>query len=257
MDTIRRKLSKKKNKTFLEKVKHNKGSKRYELHKKAKETLSNGDLFTAVKLPQGESREEWMAANTIDFFNQVNFVYGGIMEYCTHQSCPVMSAGSKFEYLWSEEPSRHSSKNTAEKAKKPIKLPAPDYIDALLKWVHEKLNDEELFPSNGTFPEDFVPQLTKIFRRLFRVYAHLYYSHYDQMLDLGTDKHINTCLKHFYLFSEEFSLIEKKELVPLQTLIDNLLNNKDQPLTSLKSEKSEKNGKSEDSKLFLLKNFLL
>ena len=31
----------------------------------------------------------------VDFFNQINMLYGTITEHCTTESCPVMSAGPK------------------------------------------------------------------------------------------------------------------------------------------------------------------
>ena len=48
-------------------------------------------------LPEGEDLNEWVAVNTVDFFNQINMLYGTITEFCTEQSCPVMSAGPKYE----------------------------------------------------------------------------------------------------------------------------------------------------------------
>ena len=32
----------------------------------------------------------------VDFFNQINMLYGTLTEFCTDQSCPVMSAGPKY-----------------------------------------------------------------------------------------------------------------------------------------------------------------
>ena len=31
----------------------------------------------------------------VDFFNQINMLYGTITDHCTTESCPVMSAGPK------------------------------------------------------------------------------------------------------------------------------------------------------------------
>lgn len=31
----------------------------------------------------------------VDFFNQINMLYGTITEFCTETSCPVMSAGPR------------------------------------------------------------------------------------------------------------------------------------------------------------------
>lgn len=54
-----------KSKTFKPRKQHAKGTKRYELHKKAKVTLGSGDLRQAVALPAGEEVNEWLAVNTV------------------------------------------------------------------------------------------------------------------------------------------------------------------------------------------------
>jgi MOB kinase activator 1 len=40
-------------------------------------------LHEAVKLPPGEDLMEWIAVNTVDFFNQINMLYGTLTEFCT------------------------------------------------------------------------------------------------------------------------------------------------------------------------------
>jgi len=62
-----------------------------------------------------------------------------------------------------------------------------------------------------------------IFKRLFRVYAHIYHSHWDMMVTLGAEAHLNTCFKHFVFFTQQFQLIDAKEMAPLQELIDSNL----------------------------------
>lgn len=100
-----------KSKTFKPRKQHAKGTKRYELHKKAKVTLGSGDLRQAVQLPAGEELNEWLAVNTVvstlhqtaqikltpteqpqDFFNQVNLLYGSITVFCTATTCPVSNS---------------------------------------------------------------------------------------------------------------------------------------------------------------------
>eukprot|EP01088_Endostelium_zonatum_P012364 TRINITY_DN26567_c0_g1_i1.p1 TRINITY_DN26567_c0_g1~~TRINITY_DN26567_c0_g1_i1.p1 ORF type:complete len:222 (-),score=46.18 TRINITY_DN26567_c0_g1_i1:115-780(-) len=202
-------------KTFRAKKRYQQGTKRYELHKHAKLTLGTGDLKTAVELPKGEDLNEWLAVNTVDFFNQINLLFGSISEFCTATTCPVMSAGPKYDYLWAD----------GEKIKTPIKVSAPDYVDYLMNWVQAYLDNEEVFPSrvDVPFPKNFQNVVKNIFRRLFRVYAHIYYSHFHKIVSLGEEAHLNTCFKHFYFFITEFKLVEKQEMAPLQDLIDNLI----------------------------------
>jgi len=59
-----------------------------------------------------------------------------------------------------------------------------------------------------------------ILKRLFRVFAHIYHQHFREILSLGEETHLNTSFKYFIYFVQEFELIEKKELAPLQELIE-------------------------------------
>jgi len=74
------------------------------------------------------------------------------------------------------------------------------------------------------FPKNFPTLVKNIFKRLFRVYAHIYHSHFPKIVSLGEEAHLNTSFKHFIYFVQEFSLVDKKELAPLQELISQLVN---------------------------------
>jgi len=75
-----------------------KGSRGYGLKQIAQMTLGSGNILKAVQLPTGEDLNEWLAVNTIEFFNDVSVVYGTITEFCTRESCPTMTAGPKYFY---------------------------------------------------------------------------------------------------------------------------------------------------------------
>jgi len=203
------------NKTFKPVKSHPKNGKRHKLSEYAKATLGSGNMRSAVVLPKGEDLNEWLAVNTVDFFNEISLLYGTITEFCTPSTCPVMSAGPKYEYLWAD----------GVKVKKPIKVSAPEYVDLLMSWVETQLNDEQIFPLQlGTpFPKNFRRIVEVIFKRLFRVYAHIYHSHFEKIVGLGAEAHLNTCFKHFIYFVKEFKLIDQKELAPLDDLMDSLM----------------------------------
>jgi MOB kinase activator 1 len=181
-------------------------------------TLGSGNIEIAVELPEGEDLNEWLAVNTIEFYNDsksisklVNLLYGMLVEFCTKESCPVMSAGPKYEYLWAD----------GTNVKTPLKVSASEYIEYLMTWVENQLNNETIFPSQVgvNFPKNFLELIKKIFQRLFRVYAHIYYTHFPHIVMLGCQYHLNTCFKHFIFFIERFSLVNEKELAPLAELI--------------------------------------
>ena len=155
-------------------------------------TLGSGNMQLAVELPAGEDLNEWLAVNTIEFYNEINVLYGILMEFCTQESCPTMSAGPKYEYLWAD----------GHNVKTPLKVSAGEYIDFLMTWVENQLNNEKIFPCaiGVPFPKNFMNIVKVIFKRLFRVYAHIYHTHFQHIMLLGAETHLNTCFKHFIYF---------------------------------------------------------
>lgn len=199
-------------KTFRPKKNTPVGQKGLQLKRHIEATLGSGNVMDAVRLPPGEDIKEWLAVNTVDFYNAVSVLYSTLTEFCTDKTCDVMSAGSKYEYLWAD----------GVKVKKPVRLCAPEYVENLFDWVEAQMDDERLFPQQlGTpFPPNFLDVIKTIFKRLFRVYGHIYHSHFKQVCSLGEEAHLNTCFKHFIFFSLTYNLIDEKELAPLQELID-------------------------------------
>ncbi|XP_026473043.1 MOB kinase activator-like 1 [Ctenocephalides felis] len=183
-------------KTFKPKKNIPEGTHQYDLMKHAAATLGSGNLRLAVMLPEGEDLNEWVAVNTVDFFNQINMLYGTITEFCTEESCAIMSAGPKYEYHWAD----------GHTVKKPIKCSAPKYIDYLMTWVQDQLDDEMLFPSKigitykiiVAFPRNFQVIAKTILKRLFRVYAHIYHQHFTQVVQLGEEAHLKLASSILY-----------------------------------------------------------
>jgi MOB kinase activator 1 len=122
-----------------------------------------------------------------------------------------MTAGPGFEFLWQD--------NT--RFKKPTALPATQYIVNVLEWTDGYINDPVCFPEDEDrpFPDDFRQIVSHIFRRLFRVYAHLYHHHQSDVRAEELAAHLNTAFRHFYLFAKEFELIPDDQTAPLSSII--------------------------------------
>jgi len=190
------------------------GSRQYTLKQSLKASLGNGLMIKeSVRLPPGENLNEWIAMNTVELYNTMNLCYGIVSEFCTESSCAQMTAGSKVTYFWAD----------TKKKEKPISLPAPDYIERLVVWISEQLDDPSVFPtSSEDFGKEFLPTAKKILSRMFRVYAHIYHSHWEKVKSLGAEAHINTCFKHFFYFTKEFQLVDDKDMEPMKSSIDKL-----------------------------------
>lgn len=204
-----------KDKTFRPKRKFEPGTQRFDLHKLAQASLNAGlDLKSVVQLPSGEDSNDWIAVHVVDFFNRVNLIYGTVSEFCTVQSCPVMSGGPRYEYRWQDD----------HVYRRPTALPAPHYMSLLMDWIEAQINNEEIFPTNTgvPFPKNSQQVCKKILTRLFRVFVHVYIHHFDRVLAMGAEAHVNTCYKHFYYFVIEFSLVDQRELVPLKEMTERM-----------------------------------
>jgi len=186
-------------------------------------TLGSMDLAAQVKLPRGASEEEWIAVSTIDFFNELNLLAGALSDICTEQSCPQMCAGS-YKFAWAD----------GDKIKVPTEMPAPRYVEHLLEWVEKRLADEDFLPVQPgvAFPPGFRKGIRVIYKRLFRIYAHTFHSHFKEMMADEADLHLNHSFKHFIYFVKEFDLIDDEELVPLKDLVVLCLKQRDKGSSS-------------------------
>uniref|UniRef100_A0A0G4HCQ9 Uncharacterized protein n=1 Tax=Chromera velia CCMP2878 TaxID=1169474 RepID=A0A0G4HCQ9_9ALVE len=176
----------------------------------AKATLGMGNLKLAVKKPPNVDQDEWIAVKTMDMYNEVGLLWSATADFCTDLGCPIMAAGTKFEYRWAFRPDRP-----------PEKISAPQYMEHLVKWCDAKLRDTTLFPIEPgvPFPPHFRQEVSGMLRRIFRVYAHVYYHHFKEVQKAGAEAHLNCCFKHFLFFVREFNLVSMEDLEPLKALV--------------------------------------
>eukprot|EP00842_Homolaphlyctis_polyrhiza_P000107 jgi/Hompol1/1097/HPOL_001630-RA len=191
------------------------------------------------KLGQWQLHQNISAAKApMDFFTYINLFFGSVSDFCSPSACPVMHGGVNYEYSW------------IDSQKRSLKLPAPQYTDYVMAWVQNLVNDESIFPTkageyshircdirllvltdchdrtalslcdpDGEFPKDFQATVKLIFKQLFRVLAHIYHAHYDIILHLSSEAHLNTLFAHFVCFAREFDLLDKKEMAPMAEFI--------------------------------------
>jgi len=164
--------------------------------------LVKGNFKTIVMLPKYVDIMEWVAVNIFDFYTNLNEFYGVITECCTQQACPTMSAGQTLSYTW------------INQDRKSVNLAAPTYIDYVMTWIQNLLNDEATFPTKAgrDFPKTFPSTVKHVYRQLLRVFAHIYHSHFQQILHLRFEPHFNSLFAHFLSFGREYELLEVKDV---------------------------------------------
>lgn len=129
-------------------------------------------------------------------------------------------------------------------------MAAPAYIEQLMAWVQANIDNESVMPSKigkhlqldvsssffppkfgclqmfigVPFPKSFGTLIRQIFKRMYRVYAHIYCHHYPVVRELGLEPHLNTSFKQYVLFIDEHGLASGRDYWgPLGDLVDSML----------------------------------
>lgn len=83
-----------------------------------------------------------------------------------------------------------------------------------MTWIQNLLDDEATFPtkSGRDFSQSFPSTAKHVYRQLLRVFAHIYHSHYTQILHLRSEPHFNSLFAHFLAFGKEYELLDIKDI---------------------------------------------
>ena len=137
--------------------------------------------------------------------------------------------------------------------KNPVRVPAPQYISFVQRWIAGKVTNPAEFPtetfSSGPppsltplpsvsltsatanqdpnnwlgkpsgFPPTFSGDIRNMYRQMMRCYAHMYYAHWMEFWHLGAYKELNTCFIHFVNVGRLFGLLGDADLEPMDPLI--------------------------------------
>jgi len=167
------------------------------------------ELNYITEIPEGLESREWLALHTIGFFEHINLIYGTVSEFCTTSSCPDMLGPGPRTYLWMDERGKKS------------RVSAPQYVDYVMTYIQKTVNDETMFPTKhgNEFPPNFDSIIKRVHRLLFHVVAHIYHSHFREVVLLGLHAHLNSLFAHVIEFNIQHNTIENKETEVLQDLI--------------------------------------
>lgn len=201
----------------------NKGSMRFQKHQKVRNQFqatvnANSNYKNQVKCPVGEDRMEWVGMHAFVFYDIAENVFLSCQSenLCDDVNCPIMTAGPKYSFLWAD----------GDQYKNPTNLPANQYISLAFDWIFLQLSDEQLFPQDDKPPVD--PKrsdkvLLRVYKLLFRIWAHMYHSHYAQMGRMGFDAPFSSGFKHFITFIVRNQVLEYQQLTPLSSAIQEAL----------------------------------
>ena len=144
---------------------------------------SSQHIRAAVMLPPDECFEEWVAMHCLEFFEDVCEIYSLALPHCNKSSCTDRDS----------------------------------VCQSHLRWVEEKLNDANLFPTklSNAFPRRFRGTLRAIFKRMSRVYASIFCLERSTLQQIKgyQEGKLELKLKHFVLFVSEHDLIPASDPV--------------------------------------------
>lgn len=81
-------------------------------------------------------------------------------------------------------------------------------------------NNEWIGKPSG-FPPHFHQDVKSIIKQMFRCYAHLYHCHWDNPFwHINRHLELNSCFVHFITVAMYYDLLPKKDMEPLQGLVD-------------------------------------
>ena len=62
-------------------------------------------------------------------------------------------------------------------------MSANEYVNTLFQYISDLFKRPPFIDcKNGVFPEEFIPTVKNIFKRLFRVYSHVYHHHLNVLV---------------------------------------------------------------------------
>lgn len=108
--------------------------------------IVKGNFMTLAAKPKLVDEGEWLAHQVVEQYRLLEQMIDIIKvvdertgrPVCNPDVCPTMSA-SGHTYTW------------LDNQKKPIKIPAIQYINLVQKWIVGKINDPSIFPTDTTF----------------------------------------------------------------------------------------------------------
>eukprot|EP00007_Cunea_sp_BSH-02190019_P003726 CAMPEP_0174236740 /NCGR_PEP_ID=MMETSP0417-20130205/5774_1 /TAXON_ID=242541 /ORGANISM="Mayorella sp, Strain BSH-02190019" /LENGTH=1527 /DNA_ID=CAMNT_0015315423 /DNA_START=44 /DNA_END=4627 /DNA_ORIENTATION=- len=158
---------------------------------------------------------KWLTANVIHLFRVTSLFFATIKDQCTSNTCPKMDGSAEIQYKWSVGGGNAHS------------MPASEYIEKLGRWFLNHITHPDLFDFDQYTTSSSRKRITSIlqmlYKRVFRVYAHIYYHHWTRIKAFSVTDHFTACCNYHYFFGIENHLLHPKHdlstISPIQSLL--------------------------------------
>ncbi|VEL15703.1 unnamed protein product [Protopolystoma xenopodis] len=204
-------------------------------------TATSVDFSDLVEPYDHAELHEWLATNTINLFENLSTIFDALYELCV---CPSLNVAVYFpgldftqltDYnlcsqlnmslstLYEEEKGKKSkgSFNISSISTQMLSAcTARQAIDTALSCCHDLMQSPRIFPVRygEDFSPDFPLRISGICKSLLVCISHLYLAHFHHIEQLELLPHLNTLSKHFFSFTQRFSILCEKDFEPLAGL---------------------------------------
>lgn len=188
----------------------------------SEQVLSEWGCEELVRCPRYVDRNQWIAMKSFELWNEIRMLFsalssrglkGSYTAMCREGTCPALTNGCRV-CRWPEDGSA------------PTPLSAPEHMYMLVNHVHSVLTNRALVPQDGSrFPDAFLPEMTRVHRLLFQVFAHAILHHENDFLGgSGTGKSaLRASFAHWFFFVREFKLLSDDDMAPLSAHIEGMM----------------------------------
>lgn len=142
---------------------------------------------------------EWVAMNTIDFYNEVQLLYS-ICALQHFEEFKGLNQGFPPGFVY-----RFPGKEIINGAQ---------YVEEVISWIEEVMEDGKIFPelADDDFPEDFLDvHMNKVYTRIVRIFAIMYTKCFKLFKEIDAVKALNYGFKHVFYYVNRFDLVREKE----------------------------------------------
>lgn len=155
------------------------------------------DIDEILRLPEGQELGAWKIEHLRMFCMQLNRLASYLQDCCHPETCNQMTATEQWIFLCAAH-------------KQPNECPAIDYTRHTLDGAASLLNSNKYFPSRVTIKESSVAKLGSVCRRVYRIFSHAYYHHFQIFDDFERETHL---CKRFSKFVTMYELMPKESLI--------------------------------------------
>lgn len=155
------------------------------------------DIDEILRLPENQEVGVWKVEHLRMICMQLNRLAVRLQDCCFPGICNQMTATEQWIFLCAAH-------------KQPNECPAIDYTRHTLDGAASLLNSTKYFPSRVTVKENSVQKLGSVCRRLYRIFSHAYYHHFQVYEEFEDEFHL---CKRFSKFVTMYELMPREHLI--------------------------------------------